>query len=478
VNPGIVTLGDDMNFDREFRAMRIVGALLFIVFASSSARADSSHGDALTVEDTTGLLRTFTATGTIDTSGAFFQSLGTNGRTCNTCHRIEDAWTISPTDLQQRFNRTDGTDPVFRTVDGSNSPLADVSSKNARKKAYSMLLSKGVIRIGRPIPANAEFTLDSVDDPYSYASATELSLFRRPLPSTNLRFITAAMWDARETHAPFLPPMDAGVDTEDVVASLRSQAIDAVALHAQGSVVPSDDQINQILNFELGLTTAQVFDNRAGWLNSDDALGGPRALAAQQFYIGINDVLGADPAGADFDPEAMKLFDAWQPAPGDHGGGQRASIARGEALFGNKPIAIAGVGGLNDTLNMPTIAGTCTTCHDAPSAGNHSVALPIDIGVTDLNRRTPDMPLYTLRNIATGAIRQTTDPGRALSTGKWADIGKFKGPILRGLAARAPYFHNGMAASLGDVIDFYNTRFTVGFTKQEKADLVAFLGAL
>ncbi len=56
--------------------------------------------------------------------------------------------------------------------------------------------------------------------------------------------------------------------------------------------------------------------------------------------------------------------------------------------------------------------------------------------------------------------------------------GKFKGPVLRGLAARAPYFHNGMAASLEDVIDFYDTRFNVGFTRREKADLVAFLGAL
>jgi cytochrome c peroxidase len=110
--------------------------------------------------------------------------------------------------------------------------------------------------------------------------------------------------------------------------------------------------------------------------------------------------------------------------------------------------------------------------------GNHSVALPIDIGLTDENVRTPDMPLYTLRNLTTGAVRKTTDPGRALLTGKWKDIGKFKGPVLRGLAARAPYFHNGMAESLAKVIDFYNTRFSIGFTKREKADLIAFLEAL
>ncbi len=73
---------------------------------------------------------------------------------------------------------------------------------------------------------------------------------------------------------------------------------------------------------------------------------------------------------------------------------------------------------------------------------------------------------------------QTTDPGRAMITGRWADIGKFKGPILRALAARAPYFHNGSAATLADVVEFYDTRFALGLTAGEKADLVAFLGTL
>ena len=139
---------------------------------------------------------------------------------------------------------------------------------------------------------------------------------------------------------------------------------------------------------------------------------------------------------------------------------------------------ITGVGGLNDALGVPVILGSCTTCHDTPNVGNHSVPLPIDIGVTDENVRTPDMPLYTLRNLATGEVRKTSDPGRALLSGQWKDIGKFKGPVLRGLAARAPYFHNGMAADLEAVVDFYDTRFSIGFTDREKNDLVAFLEAL
>jgi cytochrome c peroxidase len=88
------------------------------------------------------------------------------------------------------------------------------------------------------------------------------------------------------------------------------------------------------------------------------------------------------------------------------------------------------------------------------------------------------MPLYTLRNKLTLQTVQTTDPGRALITGKWKDIGRFKGPILRALATRAPYFHNGSAQDLPAVVDFYDQRFQIGFTEQEKNDLVAFLRTL
>jgi cytochrome c peroxidase len=88
------------------------------------------------------------------------------------------------------------------------------------------------------------------------------------------------------------------------------------------------------------------------------------------------------------------------------------------------------------------------------------------------------MPLYTLRNKATGELRQVTDPGRAMIDGKWSHIGRFKGPMLRDLAARPPYFHNGSAADLDAAVDFYNTRFNIGFSAQEKSDMVAFLRSL
>jgi len=102
----------------------------------------------------------------------------------------------------------------------------------------------------------------------------------------------------------------------------------------------------------------------------------------------------------------------------------------------------------------------------------------LDIGISDEVRRTSDLPLYTLRNKITGEIRKTSDPGRALITGRWGDIGKFKVPGLRGLAARGPYFHNGMAKELGNVLDFYNERFQTGLNNRERLDLILFLQSL
>jgi hypothetical protein len=445
-----------------------------------SSSQSNSRNAILDTPNKNGVLRTVSLDGSdvLKPDNPFFLSLGTNGRSCVSCHVPSTAWTISPGEVQDRFKKTQGLDPIFRTNDGSNSPLADVSTVEARRAAYSMLLNKGVIRIGIGIPNGAEFALIGVDDPYGFASAAQLSLFRRPLPSTNLRFLTTVMFDGRESFLPLgtFPILASNTPAQNAAtlfADLMHQANDATMGHAQGPAL-SEDVATAIVNFEMNLATAQQVVRGAGSVDAGHAEGGPVNLANQNFYVTINDVLGADVSGQPFNADSMTLFQAWENSSDP----TRASIARGARLFGSKPIAITDVGGLNDDLQMPVIKGTCTTCHDTPNVGNHSVALPIDIGLTNEQFRTPDMPLYTLFNPATRQTRTTTDPGRALLTGKWKDIGKFKGPILRGLSSRAPYFHNGSAADLGAAIDFYNTRFDIGITPAERADLIAFLGAL
>jgi cytochrome c peroxidase len=466
-------------------------AALALASAPGSAGDRRALPNMVAFPDASGVAATFSTQGSIDLTNPFFQVLGTNGRACVTCHAPADGWSVTPRSLRARFDATGGTDPIFRTNDGSVSPNADVSTLEARLVAYDMLLGKGLLRVGIGIPANAEFELAAVDDPYGYASAKELSLFRRPLPATNLAFLSTVMFDGRET---FQDPgsSDCILGTATCFASihfdLADQANGATTGHAQATQPLTPAQAKAIVDFESSLYTAQVFDDDAGNLTARQASGGPVQLSRSPFHFGINDVVSGDYlTGVPFDPAVFRMYESWNevghhapdPSESVDRSVARASVARGEALFDSKPIAIAGVGGLNDQLNAPVIQGTCSTCHDTPNAGSHSVPVPLDIGIADASRRTPDMPLYTLRHLkAPFEIVQTTDPGRALISGQWKDIGRFKGPTLRALATRAPYFHNGSAADIAAVIDFYDQRFGIGFTAEEKQDLIAFLRTL
>ena len=427
------------------------------------------------VVDGSGVFTTVSTQGYIDLDNEFFQSLGRNGRRCVSCHVPTSGWTITPRELKIVFDLTRGgvradrlgLAAVFRTIDGANSPKADVSTFARRRAAYSMLLHRGLIRVGLPVPANAEFELVEVDDPYRYASAAELSLFRRPLPIANLKFDSTVMWDGREV-----------VPGATVESELLTQSSHAVEGHAEGRAL-GDDQRSSLVAFQLALASAQIWDRHAGSLYAAGARGGPDEIHRQPFYIGINDNFGDSRSGAPFTPIVFTIYDPWTGARGHTSA--RDAIVRGQKLFNSRPITIFGVSGINDEAAFgepKALVGTCTTCHDTPNGGNHSVVAPLDIGLVDAARRTPDMPLYTLRNKATGELRQVTDPGRAMISGKWKHIGRFKGPMLRNLAARAPYFHNGFAADLDEVLEFYETRFNLGLSADERDDLLAFLRSL
>jgi hypothetical protein len=350
------------------------------------------------------------------------------------------------------------------------------SSIAEQQQAYSLLLTRGLIRVGLDVPDGAEFEIDSIADPYACsAGSSDASLFRRPLPSANLRFLSAVMWDGRESFS-----------TTTIAEDLIRQANDATRGHAAAFADITPTQARQIVEFEMGLFTAQSQDRAAGNLHTQGAAGGPVPLASEPFFLGINDPVGLNPSGAAFTPQAFTLFDRWTSLPNGAASAvieARRAIGRGQTLFNTKPIVLSGIGGLNGETfsNGATVpdsfTGTCTVCHDSPNAGNHSVKAPLDIGLTD-PAVAPYLPVYTLRNLQTAERIATTDPGRAMITGKWRDVNRFKGPVLRALAARAPYFHNGAAATLEEVVEFYDTRFGIGLSAGEKSDLVAFLRAL
>ena len=455
-----------------------------------------------------------TAGGGIDLTGPFFQSLGTNGRTCGTCHQPSDGMSVSAANVQQRFVQTRGQDPIFRTVDGSNcNHSIDVSTLAGREAAYSLLRTRALIRIAIAVPANADYQVVGVNNPYGCNESDVISMYRRPLPSTNLRFLSAVMSDGRESSAATGTTKILFLNYPTSLQNdLAHQSLDATNGHAQGDGTrPTPAEQQQIVNFEMALFTAQAAGNGTGLLNAQGATGGPLPLvpANQPFFISINSSVHfllpqfeqpgglATPGDGQFTSAIFNPFDAWAGLPHTD---PRAAVARGQAIFNSKPINITGVAGINDDLSagglvvggIPSLQGTCGTCHDTPNVGNHSFPTPLNIGTGDPSPSNPSanlgaldvsyLPTITVckTDPATGlpTCKTTTDLGQALIDGRFDHVGKIKGPILRGLSARAPYFHNGSAQTLLDAVRFYENRFGLVLTTQEESDLVAFLRAL
>jgi hypothetical protein len=453
-------------------------------------------GDAFA--NATGSARTVTVNGqAIDTNNPFFQSLGTNGRACVNCHQPSAAMGITPPQIKQVFNASQGLDPIFRLNDGANGPLAPVATLAQRQVAYSLLLNKGLIRISFNLPATRDYDVQVVLDPYGGTGANPpqntvipptatpiLSFYRRPLLSANTRFISAVMWDGREATVPAVPANQLDVDNSGIQASqanapvrinMLTQSNNATLGHAQGVNPLTDAQRAAVVDFQMNLVVAQETDNVAGALNSGGASGGPQALRTQNSFFGINDSHGGNPFGTAFNPSAMTMYNAWAGLTGTAQNLRRASIARGQAIFNTKTIRIKNVRGVNDALGVAQLNGSCTTCHSHPNVGNHTDILPLDVGISTAAEGDNVLPVFRITNRATGVSEEVTDLGRAVLTGKVADLSKFKGPTLRALPARAPYFHNGSADNLSEVISFYDRRFAIGFTAQEIADLKAFL---
>lgn len=452
--------------------------------------------------------------GGIGLKGPFFQSLGTNGRTCGTCHQPSDAMSVSAADVQLRFLLTEGEDPIFRPVDGSNcNHNIDVSTLRGREAAYSLLRTRGLLRIAIAVPSNANYRVVSVNNPYGCNESDVISMYRRPLPSTNLRFLSAVMFDGRESSpATGTTKILYSNYPDSLVADLKHQSVDATVGHAQGDGTrPTPDEQTEIVNFEMALSTAQAFGNHMGPLTAQGANGGPRQLVTQPFFIGINSSVHfllpqfeqpgglVTPGDGQFTSSIFNTFDAWAELPY---GDPRAAVARGQGIFNSKPINITGVAGINDDVaagglvsgGIPSLPGTCGTCHDTPNVGNHSFPTPLNIGTGDPSPSNPSanlggldigyLPSITvcktdpITGSPTSECRTTTDLGQTLIDGNFDHVGKIKGPILRGLSARAPYFHNGSAQTLLDVVRFYENRFGLVLTRQEESDLVAFLSSL
>ena len=465
-------------------------------------------------QDALGRVRVVNANGPVATKGhAFFTALGSNGRACVTCHQPSNGMGLSVETIRRRWDQTGGTDPLFAAVDGSNCP----NLQQADRKSHSLLLDRGLFRVFLPWPPRAadgsalqpEFTIEVVRDPtgcntdpaYGLNSKTpSISVYRRPRPVANLKYLLELPHGVPPSEFLFyndkslLPtnPETGGFASLQLMSDGRDltpkiQARDAAKNHLQTIAALSDKQLAQIESFETQVYAAQAFDNVAGDLTG---AGSPPGLGPEALEKGAPARLGNNPINRIFGSFAM-----WQSLqPPAAGADQtralmfRDSAARGADIFYLRRFLINDVGKYNDKgLGNPFKRSCGSGCHNTLLMGMDLAPGYMDLGLNNLpwaNAR-PDLPLFKVVCNSSaapqsylGRVIYTHDPARGLITGKCADVGASMTQQSRSLAARAPYFMNGSAANLRELVDFYDRRFNIGYSEAEKVDLVNFLGVL
>lgn len=457
--------------------------------------------------------------GTIITDGhPFFEALGSNGRGCVTCHQPADAMGLSLTSIRTRWEETGGTDPLFAMVDGANCP----NLPRLDEASHSLLLERGLIRVALPWPPRdsagntmePEFSVEVVRDPTGCntdpvygldGERHEISVYRRPRPAGNLRYVTAAKFGV----TPFIgktgalaltdpetgKPVNMNMMADAREGTLKQQAQSAARGHLELAEGLSAEQLARVQDFELQLYAAQSWSNGAGALFED---GGPSGLGPQGMANGNDGLLGNNTSNFVFPME-----DKWKELPSDGANAEEAarnefreSVQRGHDVFFYRTFWISDAMHINTVGLGNPIKRTCATCHGMHMTGMDTANGWMDLGTTNAPwaleppespwaEGLPTMPLFKITcredlppHPFLGRTIYTQDPGRALISGKCEDVGAIVIQQFRGLAARAPYFVNGSAANLRELVDFYDRRFNIRFTEQEKVDLVNFLGVL
>jgi hypothetical protein len=469
--------------------------------------------------DPTGRIGILNASGPVETKGnPFFQPLGPNGRACVTCHQPADGMSLSVATIRARWEATGGKDPMFAAIDGSDCP----SLPQDKESSHSLLLSRGLFRIFLPWPPKGpdgkpikpEFKIEVVEDPtgcntdpvYGLKSPDPMvSVYRRPRPVANLKYVVGP---DRGLGGPMLfspkniaMPLEVDPETGKRVTmqimsdardpTLRAQARDAALHHleVEGAVQPN--VLAKIVAFESQIYAGQVFDNVGGDLAEP---GGPKALGPRNLLTNPPGILGDN-----YDRPVFHDFSMWKtPVPGETPAEAafRASVARGYDVFFAKPFWIRDAQHINTVGIGNPAKRTCATCHNMQMTGMDLASGWSDLGTQNLpwaeeglqsplHPGGPRLPLFKITcdaeappHMFLGRVIYTHDPGRALITGRCMDVGSIVMQQFRSLAARAPYFSNGSAASLRELVDFYDRRFNIGFSEQEKEDLVNFLSVL
>ena len=448
-----------------------------------------------------GSLRTIVVGAPLKTKGhPFFEPVGSNGRACVTCHQPADAMSLSASSAQRQWETVGPKDPLFAAIDGSNCP----NLPQDKRESHSLLLERGLFRIQRPWPVKQyngdpvtpDFTIEVVRDPTGCNSgpgrgpqAGNISVYRRPRPVANMKYLLATgfPFDPKQGYALPLDPDDGKPQSGNIMSdnragNLRIQMEDASSSHLQIAQRLTPAQIRQVQDFEMRVYTAQQADRNGLALNELGAEGGPAKLRDSQ--PGALGSIGK-PVWSEFAAwEKIAPADAAKMTPEQLA--FRQSVARGARVFRDKTFLIFDSAGITTQMGFGNpVRNSCVFCHNMSQMGNDVAPGQVDLGTTTLPFADPraDLPIFRITCLKAphpyyGRVIYTYDPGFALTSGKCADVGKITLQSLRGLSARAPYFSSGLAKDLRGIVDYYERRYSIGYTEQEKQDLVNLMSVL
>lgn len=463
-----------------------------------------------------GLLSVFKSDGEISALGhPFFTALGSNGRACITCHQPADGMSLSVKTIQKRWQLTSGKDPLFAAIDGSDCP----NLSQEQKSSHSLLINHGLFRIFRPwppepvngVPVEPQFTIEVLRDPTTCNNSSEygllsdtpmISVYRRPRPTANLKFVTAMGFPFEPKNGLPLPldpetnlPVSGNITADSRVWTLKQQARDALITHLEIVDEPSDELLEQLVNFETKIYAAQSFDFKAGNLSSDGAKGGPRHLAEAD--AGVLNSGTRLPMWDEFESWLQYLDPETEGKENTEKNNERnlspenlahrQSIARGVKVFRDRTFLVSDNAGITDMGFGNPVRNDCNFCHNMTKTGMDVAPGQVDLGTTNspFADPAPHLPLFKLTckdgfppHAHIGKVVFTTDPGLALTTGRCKDIGKITIQSMRAMSSRAPFFANGSVATIRDLVDYYERRYDMKFTEQEKQDLTNLMGAL
>ncbi len=240
-----------------------------------------------------------------------------NGRACADCHMPDDSYQLSPAAVEMRYQAmidSGEDDPLFRPIDADD---FDVNGDDASD--YTNLRENGLVRIRLPLPANIKLV-----DPDSCRTGgqpapcqTAETYAVSDLPYTDVWRAVPSVIDVAITGPdtqvppwPRGPNPQGGYQLDARLATLTEQALAAFTNHAQVTVAPAPQMLDDLATFERSLVHdpepplspletegKAIFDRACGQCHNGPGKSTP--LTQTPTINRYHDVLGACPPPLD-----------------------------------------------------------------------------------------------------------------------------------------------------------------------------------